>query len=158
VIAAAEPRSWFVLCGDGVTTDNGELIASLREAGVLERTRLLGRRGDVGRVLSALDVFTLSSLSEGFPNALGEAMACGVPCVTTDVGDCGWILGDAGRTVPARAPGALASAWLDVLCLDTAGRAALGARGRARVAADFSIETIAARYRDLHRRVAYGVR
>ena len=100
--ARDRPETWFVLCGDGVTSENQELTTWLREAGVLGRTRLLGRRNDVARVLSALDVFTLSSATEGFPNALGEAMAAGLPCVTTDAGDCSSILGDAGIVVAPR--------------------------------------------------------
>lgn len=150
LLLAREPAAWFVLCGDGVTEDNTELVGWLEEAKVRGRTRLLGRRSDVHRVLAALDLFTLSSVSEGFPNALGEAMACGIPCVTTDVGDCRQILGDAGRTIPAAEPEALADAWADVLCLDPEARAAFGLKGRARITAEYSIAAAAARFRDVH--------
>jgi glycosyltransferase involved in cell wall biosynthesis len=145
------PDAWFALCGDGVTADNAELRALLGAAGALERCRLLGRRTDVARLQSALDVFTLSSVTEGFPNSLGEAMACGVPCVTTDAGDCGWILGNPELVVARRDPEALAAAWRRVLLLDPGARRALGDAGRSRIAGTFAIESVAARYLELYR-------
>jgi glycosyltransferase involved in cell wall biosynthesis len=144
------PGIRFVLCGDGVTAANAELTGSLRRAGVLERTQLLGRRDDVSRVLAAFDLFTLSSVTEGFPNALGEAMACGIPCVVTDAGDSRWILGDAGSAVPVRQPAELASAWCQMLRRGRAARARIGERGRERVASLFSVTAVAARFCELY--------
>jgi glycosyltransferase involved in cell wall biosynthesis len=143
------PGLRFVLCGEGVTPDNVELTGWLGRAGVLERTALLGRREDVRRILVALDLFTLSSASEGFPNALGEAMACGVPCVVTDAGDARWIVGEAGRVVPVRSPEALAAAWRGVL-EDEAERARAGERARKRVASLFSVSAVAAKFTELY--------
>ena len=70
-----------------------------------------GERADMCDVYNAMDIVTLSSLSEGFPNVLGEAMACGIPCVATDTGDSRWILGKSGVVVPPNNPGALAEGW-----------------------------------------------
>jgi glycosyltransferase involved in cell wall biosynthesis len=140
----------FVLVGEGVSAGNTILLDWLRTANVMDRFLLLGRRNDVARILNTLDVASLSSaFGEGFPNVVGEAMACGVPCVVTDVGDSAWLVGTAGRVVQKRNPEALARAWLDLLESDSSQRRALGAVGRARVSEQFDIGTIARRYRDL---------
>ena len=103
-----------------------------------------------------MDLFTLSSATEGFPNALGEAMSCGLPCVTTDAGDCRLILGDVGEIVPTRDPSALANAWLQVLRRPAAHRLALGERARRRIADNFSTEEVARRFVQVWREASAG--
>jgi glycosyltransferase involved in cell wall biosynthesis len=150
LVLRRRPDVKFVFVGDGATDSNVTLLGWLRAAGVADRFLLLGRREDVTAVLNALDIASLSSaFGEGFPNVVGEAMACGVPCVVTDVGDSAWLVGGAGRVVPARNPEALARAWLDLLESDSSERRAIGAIGRARVSEQFEIGIIAHRYRDL---------
>jgi glycosyltransferase involved in cell wall biosynthesis len=104
-------------------------------------------------VVASWDVSVLSSTSEAFPNTLGEAMACGVPCVSTDAGDSARIVGDTGRVVPVRDDDALADAVLAVLSLPQAERAALGLRARARVESEYDIRRVAERYDALYRRL-----
>jgi glycosyltransferase involved in cell wall biosynthesis len=105
-----------------------------------------GPRGDLPAVYNALDLLVSSSaFGEGFSNVLGEAMACGVPCVATDVGDAREILGDGDTVVPPRDPEALVAgivALLEQLRLEGA---RLGARVRQRVAENFSAETLVQR-------------
>jgi glycosyltransferase involved in cell wall biosynthesis len=114
----------------------------------------LGERTDVERLLAAADAFSLNSkFGEGFPNALGEAMACGLPCVVSDVGDCAAIVGDSGRVVAPGDPEALATALLALL--SPAGRD-LGLRARDRAAANFQMPAIAARYAAIYRSLAAG--
>lgn len=96
-----------------------------------------GERNDMASVYNALDIFALCSTSEGFPNAVAEAMACGVPCVVTDVGDCAYIVGDTGRVVPPRDPVALAKAWEEMLSLDLE---EMGRRARERIVKHFSLD------------------
>lgn len=111
------------------------------------RVTLAGQRNDVADWLPGLDMLALpSAWGEGFPNILGEAMASGVPCIATDVGDSGWIIGGAGRIVPPRDPGAMAAAIMELAKLGETGRRALGLRGRARVIERFSMPEIAASY------------
>jgi glycosyltransferase involved in cell wall biosynthesis len=61
-------------------------------------------------VFNALDLLVSSSITEGFSNVIAEAMACGVPCVATNVGDSAWLMGNIGEVVPPRDPDALAKA------------------------------------------------
>ena len=95
----------------------------------------LGERADVARLLRGLDVAVLASLAEGLPNALGEAMATGLPCVTTDVGDAATLVGATGRVVAVGDAAGLADALEELVLLPDAERAALGRAARGRVLA-----------------------
>jgi glycosyltransferase involved in cell wall biosynthesis len=96
------------------------------------------------KVYPAFDVLTLSSaFGEGFPNVLIEAMACGVPCVTTDVGDSRVIVGDGGFVVPPGDAAALAKSWMHVLGADLVG---LAQRARTRAIEHYSIDRICGLY------------
>jgi glycosyltransferase involved in cell wall biosynthesis len=99
-------------------------------------------RDDMHAVYNALDVLALSSISEGFPNVVAEAMATSKPCAVTDVGDAAKIVGDCGVTVPPREPEALAEGLLALLNLPPAARAEIGARARDRVVRGFSIPAL----------------
>ena len=104
-----------ILVGFGMDDQNSELMHMIDHTGVGEHVRLLGPRTDIPNVMNGLDVHVMSSVTEGFPNVLAEAMACGTPCVSTDVGDAKIILGEAGATVPISSPLALANAVMDML-------------------------------------------
>ncbi len=88
-----------LLVGTGMEKTNKELCSMLKERQLLEHVWLLGQRNDIPSIMNALDVHVLSSSSEAFPNVLAEAMACGTPCVTTNVGDAAFIVGDTGWVV-----------------------------------------------------------
>jgi glycosyltransferase involved in cell wall biosynthesis len=139
----------FLLIGRQVDTSNAALVSLVRSLGLEAAAHLLGERDDVPRLTAALDIATCSSYSEGSPNTIGEAMACGVPCVSTDVGDCRAVLGDVGVIVPPRQPDALADGWQGLLDRTTAERRALGLAARARVEAHFDIDAVARRYEAL---------
>ena len=111
---------------------------------------LLGPRDNLQDVIPGFDVATLSSVGEGFSSVLGESMACGVPCVATQVGDIPHLLGPAGLAVPARDPSALAGAWGALLDLSLEERRNRGLAGRDRIEKHFGLREIVARYRALY--------
>ena len=114
---------------------------------------MLGPRRDMPRIHASLDLATSSSISEAFPLVLGEAMACGVPCVATDVGDSALIVGTTGKIVPSRDPAALAAGWAELLCLDAAARANLGIAARRRVVESFDLTAVTRRYESVYEAV-----
>jgi glycosyltransferase involved in cell wall biosynthesis len=145
------PEVHFVLAGRGVDHNNEILMKSIRELCLEGRVHLLGERTDTARVTAALDLATSTSFSEGFPNSIGEAMACGVPCVVTDVGDSAWIVGDTGVVVPPGAHRALAAAWRDLVEIGVEGREDLGAAARNRIRERFNLRAMVAQYEELYR-------
>ena len=145
------PEVQFLLCGDGIVWENPQLVRWIEDAGVTDRCHLLGRRDDMPQVTAALDISALSSVGEAFPNVVGEAMACGVPCVVTDVGDAAAIVGKTGISVPPRNPEALANAWKDLILLGAEERTALGQLARARAIEQFSLESVVAQYEAVYK-------
>lgn len=103
------------LVGTGMDEGNARLMQLVRERELSDHVILLGRRTDIPRVMNGLDLHLLSSVSEAFPNVLAEAMACGTPCVSTDVGDAAFIVGATGWIVPPEDSLALASAAAEAL-------------------------------------------
>ena len=147
------PSVSFVLAGGGLEPGNAELAGWIRARGLEGRVHLLGQRADTERVMAALDVAALTSWAEGFPNVIGEAMACGVPCVSTNVGDAAWIIGDAGIVVPAGDAEAVARGWEELVLMGPEARRELGARGRRRVMEEFPLQGVVRRYEALYERV-----
>jgi glycosyltransferase involved in cell wall biosynthesis len=136
-VARRRPEVRFVCVGDGPADYAARLRRLAGELGLEPVLTWAGARRDVVDVYSALDVLCSSSYGEGFPNVIGEAMSCGLPCVATDVGDCAWIIGDAGVVVAPKNVPALSEGLLQVLQLDDGERRALGDRARGRIAGHF---------------------
>lgn len=146
------PQAQFVLCGSGITPNNAQLRDWLRVAGVGASTHLLGLRDDLPRLTAALDVATCCSrYAESFALVLAEAMACGVPCVTTDMPGPVSVVGDLGYVVPIGDAAALARAWQEMLTLTPAQFNHWGERARARAVMHFSIPSMTAGYAALYR-------
>lgn len=146
------PGAHFVLCGGDVTPENTELASWIAASGndLASACHLLGTRRDMPRFFAGLDIATSASRSEAFPLAVGEAMACGTPCVVTDVGDSAFLVGETGRVVPAENPGALAEAWLQMLAGDAQSLRRMGSAARKRIEQRFELGAVVERYQDLY--------
>ena len=149
-LAQIEPLVHFVLAGDGVTPDNQFLSDQIAQADLTRRVHLLGRRLDVPRLTAALDIASSSSYSEGFPNVVGEAMACGVPCVVTDVGDSAKIVGNTGIVIPAKDPQRLAEGWRKMIEMGAEGRQELGRAAREWIERNYSLDRVVQQYENLY--------
>lgn len=145
-VLSKKENCYFLFVGDGTQKQNLEEQAM--QLGISDRVIFTGKRSDIPEVLSAMDVFVLSSLTEGQPMALLEAMAAGVPAVCTSVGDVPKILrrGQAGLIVPPSDSNALAEAILKVLN-DPALASGLSASALRTVKEEFSSGRMAAEYR-----------
>lgn len=150
LIARQHANSRFLLVGRGIEWAAVELAALIRVAGLQDRVILLGERNDIPRLTAAFDIACSSSITEGFPTTIGEAMACGVPCVVTDVGDAAAIVGDTGRVVPAGDSGAFAQACQELIGLGPDGRRDLGRKGRARIIDKYALSNIVKQYEGLY--------
>lgn len=153
-VLRAAPTAYAVLIGDGMSHTNPGLRAIQADELLRARVFMLGPRRDVARLTAALDVACLTSTSEGFPNVIGEAMACGVECVVTDVGAARTIVGDTGIVVPSGSADAFATGVLLALGRSVAERRALGERARARIVTQYSLDVVSAAYAALYRSVS----
>ena len=154
-LMAANPQVHCAIVGQDVGPENPSLEAYFNVLPEI-RVHVLGRRDDVARLMPGFDVLCLSSKGEAFPNVVGEAMACGVPCVATNVGDCGHVIGDTGRIVAASDPVTLREALDDLLLLDEDARLSLGAKARARIVDQFSLAATVGKYINLYDSILEG--
>ena len=150
------PDVHFLLCGDRVDPGNETLASMVAALGLRGRCHLLGLRRDMPRLTASLDLAVQSSITEAFPLAMGEALACGVPCVATDVGDSAAIIGESGRIVPPRDPQALAAACQELLELSPEARARMGQSGRLRVQERYELASITRRYENVYETLCAG--
>jgi glycosyltransferase involved in cell wall biosynthesis len=154
-LASRQADLRFACAGAGCDPANRELTGAITTHRIGDRVQLLGERRDLAALYPAFDIVTLSSAyGEGFPNVLGEAMACAVPCVATDTGDAALIIGDTGIIVPPRDPPALAEGWRRLAELVPEGRAELGTKARARIVERYDIDQIVPRFEALYEEIA----
>lgn len=149
IVCRRDPAAHVVMCGEGASTNNRQLIDWIDEAGIASRVHLLGQRSDVASVLAGLDVLVSSSVSEAFSIVICEGLACALPCVVTDVGDSSLIVGDAGCVVPPSSPSVLAEAIDELRRLPRDELRQLGLAGRRRAVERFSDTAVAARYQEI---------
>ena len=147
------PNVHFVLAGKGIDSSNDSLRDLVSRSGISTQFHMLGERSDMPRLSAAMDIVSLTSRSEGFPNVIGEAMSCGVPCVVTDAGDSSWIVGSTGRIVPPGNVSALVGMWQEMVEMGEENRQNLGRLARQRVVENFSLDGIARQYEALYEQV-----
>lgn len=149
LVLRSRPEVRFFIGGEGQS--EADLIRQRDEAGLTDRVVFLGFRDDIPELLSAFDIFVLPSIYEGLPVSLVEAMAAGLPIVTTDVdGNCEAIGPDeAGIAVEPGNPPALAGALLQLIAGPEL-RRRMGNRGRRRAAELFDVRVMVARYEEIY--------
>jgi glycosyltransferase involved in cell wall biosynthesis len=141
-----KPDARFILVGEGVDKTNTNLTRLIKAFSLEQHFHLLGYQSCLPDIYPAFDIHTLSSYSEGFPNVIGEAMACGVPSVTTDVGDAATIIGDTGKLVPVGQPQSLANAWIHLMGHSNEEKIRMNEAARNRIVTRFDIRDIVGRY------------
>jgi glycosyltransferase involved in cell wall biosynthesis len=155
-LARQHGRLRFLMVGKGLDATNADLLRWIGETGHADRFVLLGERTDVSVCLAAMDIFCLSSRTEAFPNVVGEAMAMGLPCVATDVGDVAVLMADTGVLVPKSDPEALARGISTLVELGPAYCEQMGQRARQRIHATFTMDCVRARFERIYENVING--
>jgi glycosyltransferase involved in cell wall biosynthesis len=151
-LLAASVRNVRLVCvGRGMDAGNGEVSDLLTRAGIAERVTLLGERDHVERIFPGFDMYCSSSISEGFPNVIAEAMACALPCVVTDAGGSAEIVDQTGVVVAPRNSSALAKELRRYVMLSSTERRVIGEKARARVRDVFSLESMVSNYAHMYR-------
>ena len=145
------PEVHFCLAGAGINAANHKLMKMITVADIpASHLHLLDARDDIAYLMAGFDVHGLPSAGESFPNVVGEAMASGVPCVVTDVGDCAQIVGDTGRVVRAGDMRQFATEIISLLSLSATARKQLGKQARKRIETNYSLEHSASRFREIY--------
>ena len=143
---------YAVFAGTNLDNDNTSLVSLIRKKGLINRVNLLGRRDDIPSIMNGIDLLILSSVSEAFPNVLNEAMACGTPCVSTDVGDASLILGDTGWIVPSNDSKSLYSSVIKAAQEKKSNHRSWLQRSiacRQRIVKQFSLEKMVKKYKEV---------
>lgn len=154
-LAAERPELHLVLAGREIEDGNAALVAEVARHGLRARVTLAGLQQDMPGFLGMLDLYVSASLwGEGFPNVIGEAMACGTPVLATDVGDSARIVGDAGFVAESGTPEGIAAALRRAVEAHERGWAHLRAAARDRVTEAFSLPAVTRRYEEFLMQVA----
>ncbi len=142
------PQLRFFIAGEGPCRTN--LETRISEAGLEDRFRLLGNRGDVDRLLNAADLFVLYSDTEGMPVSLMEAMSAGVPCIASDLEGIAQLIPNErfGTLIEPGKPELLAEAILKITA-DPGLMAAVGKEGAKRIRETFTIDASCRQYEEL---------
>ncbi len=145
----------FVLIGKDADWKNGVMLNLINELNIRKKILPLGKQNNIHKLINILDIAVSSSYIEGFSNAIGEAMASGIPCVATDVGDSAYLVKDAGLIVPPRNPYKLCEALKRIIDMGEEDRSELGKKARKKIEDNFSLEHIVDQYQKLYRKIIY---
>ncbi|WP_180066597.1 glycosyltransferase [Acinetobacter sp. YH12129] len=137
----------FKIAGSGASLENPEVKALFDQYQLdSQKVQLLDQISDMPAFYQSIDAFLMTSITEGFPNVLVEAMASGLPCISTDVGDAQYIVQELGEIVPPRNSAVLVQAILNYVQQSNDERLQLKQAVRERVEAHFSIEKVSQQY------------
>jgi glycosyltransferase involved in cell wall biosynthesis len=153
IVVADYPQAKFLLVGRDCDANNEQLMAWLTDRNLEQYFVLLGERDDIPVCLSAMTIFCMPSSNEGFPNALAEAMAMGLPCVATDIGDAAILGGGRVTLIPAQDEQALASGLSKILNLSAEQRQQMGQCARERVLNEFTIKKARASFNAVYQQI-----
>ena len=140
----------YMLIGRDIDSKNFTLMNWIAKTGYSSHFLLLGEINDVAKYMSAMDIFCLSSITEGFPNVVGEAMSMALPCVVTDVGDIKKLVGDTAIIVDPSNKQMLSQGLCEMLSHNTVKRNKIGLKGRQKVEEEFPLSLICKKYYDLY--------
>ncbi len=146
ILSSKIDRLRVVIIGEGMTFNNPKMRSLVESLRAPERVILAGKRADSISCIASLDLLCLTSDAEGFPNVVGEALSCGVPCVTTDVGDCRSIIGECGSVVPRLDSESFAAACVEQLARYREYRNEIVSSCRDRIMQKFTLEAVGERY------------
>ncbi len=144
----------IVLVGHGIDESNAALMSLIEKNNLRSSVILVGRRDDIASVYSALDFLVLSSRGEAFPNVICEGMLCELPCISTDVGDCGAIIGDTGFLAPAGSAMGLGTALGQAASLSESERNERAVSARQRILTRYSVEAYVSKHAAVYNRLA----
>lgn len=146
LISDTRPNVKFLMIGRDITYSNKELSSLIVQSEYKNNFIFLGERRDVVTLLNISDIFCLHSITEGFPNVLGEAMLSKLPCVTTDVGDAGYLLNQRVWTIAHSNPDVLANKLIEMISMSPQERKNIGIQGYHRILQNFTIQNISDKY------------
>lgn len=150
-LVAECPNIRLACVGRGMDESNVEIMNMLDSDALRARIHLLGERSNLERVYPGFDIFCSSSIGEGFPNALSEALACAVPCVATDTGASRELVDGVGIVVKPRDTAEIVAGLRSMIHKPEEERRALGAAGRERISSQFALTAVADCYAELYR-------
>lgn len=145
-----EPGVIFLLIGRNVDSKNYQLESWIRKTGNSSNFVLLGEKTNIAEYMNAMDIFCLPSVTEGFPNVVGEAMACGLPCVATSVGDVAKVSGDNAILVAPNDTASLSKGLCEMLSLHEGDRKRIGLNGRNKIMKEYSEKSACEKHFDLY--------
>lgn len=146
----------YLLIGRNMNNQNSILMELINKSGLPENFILVGERLNIHEYMNAMDIFCLSSITEGFPNVVGEAMASSLPCVATCVGDVVKITGDNAILVQPKNKDSLSKGLCEMLDMNIEKRKRMGSKGRKKIETDYPINLICEKYYNLYFLITSG--